>query len=432
MTIKKPAIPRTFFYGPIISYQFLGDISKDKGGYRIRYKLTFKSGDVYCTQKSGFKSESEARKAKELLIAALVRNEYIPFDYTVKDFFDYWLYYYMLDKKHIRYNTFQSYRNLLYNHFLPSFGEKKRLGSISVSDVEKAVLKIPYPSVRRMGAKVVPMLFDFACQKHYISFNPAMAAADHVKSKVPKKKNRDVVPYTVEELKRLLYTCKQNFADMYYPLLLSLTIGTRISETIGILYSDVDFRTGTVYIKRQLGRNIMENEGENLVTQKIETKTPNGVRSIPVPEWVIDELIVKRAWYEKQKQLVPGFQDTGYICCHCDGRPFNRTSFLSDFHVLTSMCGLQTVNWHDLRHMYASILKNNAVNMKAVSEFLGHYSPDFSEEVYVHHEETAYDCSTLCETWKNIRPENDTEVGERELILPFSGADYLLFSDKTC
>lgn len=188
MTIKKPAIPRTFFYGPIISYQFLGDISKDKGGYRIRFKLTFKSGDVYCTQKSGFKSEPEARKAKELLIANLVRNEYIPFDYTVKEFFDYWLHYYMLDKKHIRYNTFQSYRNLLYNHLLPSLGEKKKLGSITVSDVEKAILKIPYPSVRRMGAKAVPMLFDFACQKHYISFNPALATAEHVKVKVPKKR----------------------------------------------------------------------------------------------------------------------------------------------------------------------------------------------------------------------------------------------------
>lgn len=219
---------------------------------------------------------------------------------------------------------------------------------------------------------------------------------------------------------------------MYYPLLLSLTIGTRISETIGILYSDVDFRTGTIYIKRQLGRSVSETEDKNLMTRKIETKTPNGVRSIPAPEWVMDELVVKRAWYEMQKQLVPGFQDLGYICCHCDGRPFNRKSFLGDFHALTSMCGLRTVNWHDLHHMYASILKNNTVNMKAVSEFLGHYSPDFSEEVYVHHEETAYDCSTLCETWENIRPKNNTEVGERALILPFSGADYLLFSDKTC
>ena len=98
------------------------------------------------------------------------------------------------------------------------------------------------------------------------------------------------------------------------------------------------------------------------------------------------------------------FQDNGYIVCHCDGAPYNRTSFLRDFHKLTCLCGLQETHWHDLRHMYASVLKNNAVNMKAVSEFLGHYSPDFTEEVYVYHEEIAYDCSMLAEEWENIRP----------------------------
>lgn len=39
---------------------------------------------------------------------------------------------------------------------------------------------------------------------------------------------------------------------MYLPLLLSLTLGTRISETIGIRYSDIDFTSYTVYIETQL------------------------------------------------------------------------------------------------------------------------------------------------------------------------------------
>ena len=38
--------------------------------------------------------------------------------------------------------------------------------------------------------------------------------------------------------------------------------------------------------------------------------------------------------------------------------------------------------------------------MKAISEFLGHASPDFTEEVYVYQEEIAYDCTMLEEVWK--------------------------------
>lgn len=88
MKIKKPDINPTFFYGPIISYQFRGDIAKDRDKYRIRFTLTFKSGDICTLQKGGFKSKAEARKGKEVLISQLENREYIPFDYTVKEFFD--------------------------------------------------------------------------------------------------------------------------------------------------------------------------------------------------------------------------------------------------------------------------------------------------------------------------------------------------------
>ena len=92
MKIVRPDINPTFFYGPVISYHFNGGISKDKGKYRIRFTLTFKSGNIYQTQKSGFRLESEARRAREVLISQLEKHEYIPFDYTVQEFFDYWLY----------------------------------------------------------------------------------------------------------------------------------------------------------------------------------------------------------------------------------------------------------------------------------------------------------------------------------------------------
>lgn len=432
MIIQKPELNPTFFYGPIISYEFHGDISKDKGKFRFRFTLTFKSGDVYPTQKSGFKTEVEARKGKEILIAQLVKNEYIPFEYTVKEIFDYWLYYHMIEEKEIRFNTYQAHRNVLYKYILPSLGEKKKLKHVTIKDLEKALLSIPYSSIKEQGVKTLRQLFDFACKKHYIIFNPSIAAIEHVKKTIEKKNTkRTVVPYTVTQIKNLLYMCKNNFQEMYLPLLLSLTIGTRISETIGLMYADVDFTSNTIYIRRQLGRDIKNRGTGNLMTQRMETKTPNGVRSVPAPDWVIDELLVKRAWYERQRQFVPNFQDSGYIVCHCDGKPYNRTSFLRDFHKLTCLCGLQETHWHDLRHMYASVLKNNAVNMKAVSEFLGHYSPDFTEEVYVYHEEIAYDCSMLTEEWENIRPENDKKMGLDELFIPLTNEDYAsLFAES--
>lgn len=48
-------------------------------------------------------------------------------------------------------------------------------------------------------------------------------------------------------------------------------------------------------------------------------------------------------------------------------------------------------------------MKNSSVNRKVISEFLGHYSPDFTEEVYVIKEDIAYDCSILETVWEEVK-----------------------------
>lgn len=419
----KPEINPTFFYGPIISYKFTGDISKDRGKYRFRFTLTFKSGNEYPTQKSGFRTLNEARKAKELLITQLVKNEYIPFNYTVKEVFDYWLFYYMIEEGKIRYNTFQTYRNVLYNYLIKYLGEKKKIKSVTIEDLVEAVNSIPYSSTKEKAVYVIKKLFTFAVGK-FISFNPSIAACNILKPSLPKEKRRDVSPYTINQIRYLLYMCKENFPELYLPLVLAFTTGTRVSETIGLRYSDIDFTSKELYIQRQLGRDIKDTGEKKLLTQPLKTKTPNGIRLVPLPDWVVHELLVKRAWYEKQKQRIPDFKDTDHIICHCNGTPYCRRSFLKDFHTLTSMCGLQYVDWHDIRHMYASTLKNNSVNMKAISEFLGHSTPDFTDEVYVHHEEIAYDCSMLEDFWEEVRPDNTKDNEICLLHIPFTNEDY--------
>lgn len=223
MKIEKPVFNPTLFYGPIISHEFHGNVSKDKGGYRFRFTLYFKSGDKYNTQRSGFSTLKEALSAKEHVISELVTNRFIAFDYTVSELFDYWLYYYQIEKKGIRYNTFQTYRNVLYNHFLPSFGATKKLKNITSDDIVKAVREIKYPSVKEQSYRTIKLFFDFAVKNNYISKNPSLVAAQELKGEFAKKNVRDVI-CSIEKIKSLLYVCKTDFPQMYMPLLLSLTL----------------------------------------------------------------------------------------------------------------------------------------------------------------------------------------------------------------
>ena len=426
MRIEKPALNPMLFYGPIVSHEFHGNISKDKGGYRFRFTLYFKSGDKYKTQRSGFPTMQEALSAKEHVIAELVTNHFVAFDYTVSELFDYWLYYYQIEKKGIRYNTFLSHRNTLYNHLLPSFGAATKVKNITSDDIVKAIRKIKRPSMKENGLSVAKLFFDFAVKNNYISTNPCIAAVQALKGEMPKRNKRDVI-CSVEKVRALLYYCKHDFPDMYMPLLLSLTLGTRISETIGIKYEDINFSAHEVYIRRQLGRSMNEDETAFLISSPMETKTAHGVRRIPIPDWVIDEIIVCRAKYEFYKKNIEDFFDLDYICCHCDGSPFHRRSFARDFKKLTARLNIIDITWHDLRHIYATLLRDSAVNMKAISEYLGHYSPDFTNEVYIHQDEVIYDCSMLEQEWQLIKPKDHLlNDSLKPLIIPLELKDYLM------
>lgn len=422
MKYEKPDINPTFFYGRIVSYQFNGNISKNKGMYRYRFTLYFESGEIYHSQKSGFKTLKEAEKSKELLISNLVTQKYCPFNYSVKETFDYWLYEYMLNELQIRYNTYYSYCNVIYNYLIPSLGDKKMLRKVTAADLSKAINRISHFSVKQRACMIIKSFFGFAYNKHYIDYNPSVEALRSVDVDANKRKTRDVKPFTIQQIQHLLYTCKLEFQDMYIPLLLSITLGTRISETIAIKYSDIDFTGKTVYIERQLGYDFKDVVTDSNVKKEVATKTSNGIRYIPVPEWVLNELIVKRGWYETQKKRVLSFQDFNYVCCHCDGRPFQRDDFHKDFRKLLKMCGLPSIHWHDLRHMYTSILKNNSVNMKAISLYLGHGSPDFTENVYAYHEVLAHDCTILEEVWEVLKP-LDTQASEETVMIPLEYSD---------
>ena len=76
-------------------------------------------------------------------------------------------------------------------------------------------------------------------------------------------------------------------------MLLAVTTGLRISETIAIKYQNIDFLNNKIYIESQLGRTITNDgvPGQSLLTQEKRTKTHNSVREVPIADFVVDEII---------------------------------------------------------------------------------------------------------------------------------------------
>lgn len=111
--IIKPEINPLILNTSVVDWNFRPSITTDHGKYCIRYEITFADGSKKKKQLGGFSFLKEANKVKEELILQLNTGTYVPYHFTVKEFYDYWLYYYMIDEKKIAYSTFLNYRNII-------------------------------------------------------------------------------------------------------------------------------------------------------------------------------------------------------------------------------------------------------------------------------------------------------------------------------
>lgn len=406
--IEKPTIKESLQYGSILSWKFRDTLTPVRGKFAYRFMLTFSSGIEYTLQKGGYQTTKEAQKAREFTIAELHLKNFIPFEYTLKEFFDFWLYYHMIDVEKISYNTFCAYRNIIYNYLLKAWNPNKKITDIKRSDIIDALEYIDKKSVLTLAYTLLRSSFSYA-KSHQITRNNPAITAIRMKRKAELKsfnqalregtQKREIKEYPILSLSQislLLLKCKNTKPEMYLPLLLSLTAGLRISEVIAVKFSDIDLWEGELHIRRQLGRTL-SNDGadqERLCTQEIRTKSRSGNRDVPLGEFVIEELILARHKYETMQKSNSTFQNLDFVCFKEDGSPYNRSSFNKSFKALLSECGLPDMRWHDLRHTYATVLKENEISLKAISVCLGHNGTEITENVYINlpKEEVVCEC----------------------------------------
>jgi integrase len=396
--------------GNIVDWKFRDKPTPVRGRYCIRFTLTFSDGSGMNKQSGGFKSAREAIKERDRIVASLIDRTYVAVVITVHDFYDHWLYHYMIKEKHIAYNTFNSYRNIIYNHIIP------KIGNMLLKDVTHenifSVLDNGYSdAMLQMFYGVFGASFRYARKMQLISNNCAPLAIRNMRA-VRKKaaKNMQAIEsidkshkaleeqrhsLTAAQLYNLLLITKEQYPDFYLPLLLAGATGCRISELIAIRFGDVDYRSMQIHINGQLGRPIDVSgiAPGDILKQRMDTKSRAGKRSIPVPDYVLDEIVVARERYKQKFEIVNEYEiDDGYIWHRDTGSPHNRYDYKKPFSELKKAAGIpDEFRWHDLRHTFATILANNHVNLKELSSILGHQKGAFTLNVYVDHPQIVYE-----------------------------------------
>jgi integrase len=162
--------------------------------------------------------------------------------------------------------------------------------------------------------------------------------------------------------------------------------GLRISETLGLTWEDVDLENRELRVAHQLGRKSGGNSGEFVLATP---KTKRGIRVLPIPPFVASALerqqLVQIEAVAEAARAEQKWGNNWQLVFTCGmGQPLAYRNVLRQFQLVIGRLELLDVTPHDMRHLHASLLAGQGINMKAISDSLGHSQIAITMDRYTH------------------------------------------------
>lgn len=333
-------------------------------------KTTKKLRDFLEVELHKFKIEVEA-------------GEYIaPEKMTLESFVSEWEKKYAI--KELSETTVNSYLSHIRNHILPALGhwridKIKPVHIINMLDGMKRVdQSIDEPISTRTKQDVyltIRNVFERAVEWQIIKENPVKNV------KKPRLTiDKEVTVFDEDEVEALFKAAEDEPFHWRVFLTLALAAGLRRSENLGLEWSKVDLEKGTVQINQVIvkGRSGSAIKGP---------KSKRSKRVVSLPSSVVEELKQYQLHWKKEKFRMGELwveREREWVFCNEDGTHFYPTTPTTWWRRFTKRTGIRFIRLHDLRHTSATLLINQGVHAKIISERLGHSDIRVTMNTYGH------------------------------------------------
>lgn len=280
---------------------------------------------------------------------------------TVGELFNEWL---TAVKLKVKLSTYACYQVKINKHILPVFGglayEKLTVSSIHefIESKLKKGLSVKYVSdiviVFKSMAKYVSRVHGYA--------NPLKNVV------LPQKEKKDMKLLSKSEQEKLCRFVLNKPDNTKLGILLSYYTGLRIGEVCGLKWCDIDLNKGIFKVRRTVQR-IYVNSSTKLT---IDTpKSKSSVREIPLPKFLIE--ILRNFKSDDSAFILSGKEN-----------PTDPRTLQYRFKSLLKKADLPSINYHSLRHMFATNCIALGFDVKTLSEILGHATVETTLNRYVH------------------------------------------------
>nr|WP_238525012.1 tyrosine-type recombinase/integrase [Caldicellulosiruptor owensensis] len=324
---------------------------------------------------SGFKTKKEAEKALAELVNQIEKQEFVEDkNVTIGEFINEW---FEIHCKKLTPKTQESYQKMLRFYVLPY------LNDIELATLKPLTIAKFYNTLKEQGIsnttlnyvhRLLREIYNFAVKWQYVTKNPF----DNVET--PKKDRKEMQVWNLDEIRK----AEEVFRDtpIFAHVMLALYTGMRLGEVCGLKWDDIDFKNKVCAVRR-VAEYI---NGEVVIKEK--PKTDKSLRIVALTDNLVEILKEeKKRQLENKLKFGQNYDTTydGFISVWEDGR-FKVPDYVSKkfSKILSKQNEIKKIRFHDLRHTHATLLLQAGVNMKVISDRLGHSQISITMDLYSH------------------------------------------------
>jgi integrase len=260
-----------------------------------------------------------------------------------------------------RRSTHVLYEAIVRNHIIPHLGGRP-LAKLKRRDIRE-LLDLLADRVgsrtRQLVHRTLRHALREAVEDELIEQNPC------VRGDKPRHEAAYRTTLEPDQVQRLLELARAG--DYYVLFFLALATGMRQGEIFGLRWDAIDFASASLYVRATLTR---DREGTPQLTPPKSSRR----RRIDLGDRLVRMLRDLQQIHRPQSIWV--FTDK-------NGQPLERNRFVRGvFHPLLREASIPRIRFHDLRHTSATLALSSGVNVKVISERLGHSSAKMTLDVY--------------------------------------------------
>ncbi len=277
-------------------------------------------------------------------------------------------------KLSLKERSFNKYEDIISLHINPILGE------YDIKDITPTVLqdyvldKLNNGNLithRALASNTVYSIVSVLKQSFHLALNLDLITKDPTQAiKLPPTKEKEVTALTREEQKKLEEYCLRHYKNNYLGVIICLYTGIRLGELLALTWEDIDFNKKYLYIKKT-SYTLRKDKKRVFIVETPKTKKSN--RVIPLPDKLINLLIIyknnsscKYIIHTRTKTMV-------------ETRSYQRT-----FESVLNKCNIKHYNFHSLRHTFATRALELGMDIKTLSEILGHTNVAITLNRYAH------------------------------------------------